>query len=65
MTPNPTQVVMSNEDLARNCLHRIAARHRQFPKFMASEIQRKMLPPAWKDCCAERLTMPPAVGAGR
>jgi hypothetical protein len=32
ITPNPTQVVMSSEDLARDCLHRIAARHRQFPE---------------------------------
>lgn len=32
MTPNPAQVVVSSEDLARDCLHRIAARHRQFPE---------------------------------
>jgi hypothetical protein len=32
MTPNPTQVIVTNEDLARSSLHDFAARHRQFPE---------------------------------
>jgi hypothetical protein len=32
MTPNPGQVIVSNTDLARDCVHGFAARHRNFPE---------------------------------
>jgi hypothetical protein len=32
MTPNPGQVIVTNEDLARASVHRFAARHRVFPE---------------------------------
>ena len=32
MTPNPNQVIVTNEDLARSSLHDFAARHREFPE---------------------------------
>jgi hypothetical protein len=32
MMPNPGQVVVTNEDLARASLHRFAAHHRAFPE---------------------------------
>jgi hypothetical protein len=31
MTPNPGQVIVTNEDLARASVHGFAARHRAFP----------------------------------
>jgi hypothetical protein len=31
MTPNPAQVIVTNEDLARASVHGFAARHRDFP----------------------------------
>jgi hypothetical protein len=32
MTPNPAQVIVTNEELARASLHGFAARHRDFPE---------------------------------
>ena len=32
MTPNPAQVIVTNEDLARASVHGFAARHRAFPE---------------------------------
>jgi hypothetical protein len=32
MTPNPNQVIVTNEDLARASLHRFAAHHSAFPE---------------------------------
>jgi hypothetical protein len=32
MTPNPAQVIVTSEDLARESVHRIAVRHREFPE---------------------------------
>jgi hypothetical protein len=32
MTPNPGQIIVTNEDLARASVHGFAARHRAFPE---------------------------------
>jgi hypothetical protein len=32
MTPNPGQIIVTSEDLARDCVHGFAARHRDFPE---------------------------------
>jgi hypothetical protein len=32
MTPNPAQIIVTNEDLARASVHGFAARHRAFPE---------------------------------
>jgi hypothetical protein len=31
MTPNPSEVIVTNEDIARASVHRFAAHHRAFP----------------------------------
>ncbi len=35
MTPNPGQVIVTNEELARGSVHEVAARHRAFPEVHA------------------------------
>lgn len=36
MTPNPSQVIVTSEDLARASVHGFAARHRVFPEIHCS-----------------------------
>jgi hypothetical protein len=36
MTPNPAQIIVTSEDLARDCVHGFAARHRHFPEVHGS-----------------------------
>ena len=65
MTPNPGQVIVTNEDLARASVHGFAARHRDFPEVHGVGGSAKDAASRLAGLLSQISTVPPAIGAAR